>query len=567
MGLISMSERDVKRIQVLAEVRAGKRTVVSAAAVLDLGVRQTFRLMSRYEAGGAGALIHQARGRASNRQLSAGIREYAVELVRTKYADFGPTLATEILREKHSITIGRETLRRWLMADGLWLSRKQRKTFHQPRLRRERFGELVQIDGSDHRWFEDRGEPCTLLVFIDDATSRLMQLRFVLSESTDSYLSAVHAYVLAFGCPVAFYSDKHTVFRVNKPDAVGGSGMTQFGRALAELNIEIICANSSQAKGRVERVNRTLQDRLVKELRLANICDINAGNVFLPAFINQFNERFAIASARPEDLHRPLSIPVEKLTDILCHREQRYVGRQLTLSYDRRRIILERNSLSEGLDGKYVDVYDFPDGRLEVRTKGLLLPYRVFSKDQRVSHTAIVENKRLGHALAVIKAQQDTYFTPKVNTNSQKLGYQKRGRNVYGPDYIEPGTLIAEQQVELRDCSVHSLEVQCQVPPLPYRAFEKDQKVPLAATAENKRLGQALAVAKRMQDLAPAPKVNTNSKKLGYQKRGRQIYGPDYVPKIPVKSAKESPPTKPGRTDGLTRFIRVRQKTAVEMTA
>ncbi len=576
-----MSERDVERIQVLAEVRAGKRTVVSAAAVLDLGVRQTFRLMSRYEAGGAGALIHQARGRASNRQLSAGIREYAVELVRTKYADFGPTLATEILQEKHSITIGRETLRRWLMADGIWLSRKQRKTFHQPRLRRERFGELVQIDGSDHRWFEDRGEPCTLLVFIDDATSRLMQLRFVLSESTDSYLTAVHGYVLAFGCPVAFYSDKHVVFRVNKPNAVGGSGMTQLGRALAELNIEIICANSSQAKGRVERVNRTLQDRLVKELRLANICDISAGNTFLPAFMAQFNERFAIPSARPEDLHRPLSIPVEKLTDILCHREQRYVGSQLTLSYDRKRIILERNSLSEGLEGKYVDVYDFPDDRLEVRTKGLLLPYRVFSKDQRVSHTAIVENKRLGHALAVIKAQQDTYFTPKVNTNSKKLGYEKRGRNVYGPDYIEPGTPIAdgpcrreqnsvgqevandrnldrnkvsetvvEQHVELRDCSVRSHDLRCQVPPLPYRVFEKDQKVPLAETVQNKRLGQALAVAKRMQDLALPPKVNTNSKKLGYQKRGRQIYGPDYVLKIPVKSAKESPTPSPVEQTG-----------------
>jgi transposase len=555
--------------------------VVSAAAVLDLGVRQTFRLLSRYEVGGAGALIHQARGRASNRQLSAGIREYAVELVRTKYADFGPTLATEILQEKHSITIGRETLRRWLMADGIWLSRKQRKTFHQPRLRRERFGELVQIDGSDHRWFEDRGEPCTLLVFIDDATGRLMQLRFVLSESTDSYLTAVHGYVLAFGCPVAFYSDKHSVFRVNKPNAVGGSGMTQLGRALAELNIEIICANSSQAKGRVERVNRTLQDRLVKELRLANICDINAGNAFLPAFMNQFNERFAIASARPEDLHRSLSIPVEKLTDILCHREQRYVGSQLTLSYDRKRIILERNPLSEGLDGKYVDVYDFPDGRLEVRTKGLLLPYRVFSKDQRVSHTAIVENKRLGHALAVIKAQQDTSFTPKVNTNSQKLGYQKRGRNAYGPDYIEPAAPIAdgpcrreqnsvgqevandrnldrnkvsetvvEQQVELRECSVRSLEVRCQVPPLPYRVFEKDQKMLLTETVANKRLGQALAVAKRMQYLALPRKVNTNSQKLGYQKRGRQIYGPDYVPKIPVRSAKESPTPSPVEQTG-----------------
>jgi len=207
-------------------------------------VRQTFRLLSRYEAGGAGALIDQARGRASQSPVERrypGVR--------------GRAGANEVRRP---IIIGRETLRRWLMADSLWLSRKQRKTFHQPRLRRERFGKLVQIDGSDHQWFEDRGEPCTLLVFIDDATSRLMQLRFVLSESTDSSLTAVHGYVLAFGCPVAFYSDKHVVFRVNKPNALGCSGMTQLGRALAELNIEIICANSSQAKGRMERANRTL---------------------------------------------------------------------------------------------------------------------------------------------------------------------------------------------------------------------------------------------------------------------------------------------------------------------
>jgi hypothetical protein len=161
----------------------------------------------------------------------------------------------------------RERLRQ-LVADGLWLSRKQRRSFHQPRMRRESYGELIQIDGSDHRWFEQRGEPCTLLVFIDDATSKLMHLRFVPSESTDSYFSALQGYLNDHGCPVAFYSDKHTVFRVNRPDAKGGSGMTQFGRALAELNIEILCANSSQAKGRVERANRTLQDRLVKELSL-----------------------------------------------------------------------------------------------------------------------------------------------------------------------------------------------------------------------------------------------------------------------------------------------------------
>ena len=228
-----MSERDLKRVEVLTDVLAGRRTVQAAAAVLELGIRQTFRLLARYEEGGGGALLHRARGRASNRQWSSGIREYAMELVRSRYADFGPTLATEMLLERHSIKVGRETLRRWMVAEGLWLSRKQRRSFHQPRLRRESYGELVQIDGSEHRWFEDRGAPCTLLVFIDDATSRLMQLRFVPSESTNSYFEVLQGYLATHGCPVAFYSDKHSVFRVLRRDAKGGQGMTQFGRALA----------------------------------------------------------------------------------------------------------------------------------------------------------------------------------------------------------------------------------------------------------------------------------------------------------------------------------------------
>src|SRR5258707_7946598 len=432
MGWVLMSERDVRRIEVLTEILSGRRTVASAAIVLAISVRQVHRLLIRFREDGGGALIHKGRGQASNHRLSPGVREYALELVRTRYADFGPTLAIEVLLDKHGLKVGRETLRTWMVEDGLWLSRKQRRSFHQPRLRRESYGELVQIDGSDHRWFEQRGEPCTLLVFVDDATSKLMQLRFVPSESTDSYFGALQGYLNDHGCPVAFYSDKHTVFRVNKPEAKGGSGMTQFGRALAELNIEILCANSSQAKGRVERANRTLQDRLVKELRLENVCDIEAGNAFLPKFLQRFNERFALVAAKPENLHRPLNVKPSRLNDILCHREQRHVSEQLTMSYDRKQIILERNDLSEGLGGKYVDLYDFPDGRLEVRWKGHSLPYRIFSKDQRVSHTAVVENKRLGHALAMIKAQQDVKYQPHVKTNSEKGGYQKRGRKVYG---------------------------------------------------------------------------------------------------------------------------------------
>jgi transposase len=437
MAWISMSERDLRRIEVLSDVRVGRRTVAAAAAVLAVSERQAYRLLARYEADGGSGLIHKARGRVSNRSRNEGIRKYAVELVKTRYADFGPTLATEVLLDKHQLRIGKETLRRWMMAEGLWLSRTQRRTFHQPRLRRESYGELIQIDGSDHRWFEQRGEPCTLLVFIDDATSKLMQLRFVPSESTDSYFEALNGYLTEHGCPTAFYSDKHTVFRVNRPDAKGGSGMTQFGRALAELNIEILCANSSQAKGRVERANRTLQDRLVKELRLAGICDMNAGNSFLPQFMEQFNNKFAVPAAKTENLHRRLNVQASRLADILCHREQRHVSHQLSLAYDRRQIILERSDVADKLAGQYVEVYDFSDRPLEVRWKGHLLPYRVFSKDQRVSHTAIVENKRLSHALATVKAQQDIKRPPKIMTNSDKGGYKKRPRQIYGQDYKE----------------------------------------------------------------------------------------------------------------------------------
>src|ERR1700688_289013 len=435
MGWVLMSERDVRRIEVLTEVLSGRRTVASAAVVLAITARQVNRLLIRFREDGGGGLIHKGRGQSSNHSLCDGVRGYVLELVRTRYADFGPTLATEVLLEKHDLRVGRETLRRWMMADGLWLSRTQRRTFHQPRLRRESYGELIQIDGSDHRWFEQRGEPCTLLVFIDDATSKLMQLRFVPSESTDSYFEALDGYLTTHGCPTAFYSDKHTVFRVNRPDAKGGSGMTQCGRALAELNIEILCANSSQAKGRVERANRTLQDRLVKELRLAGICDMAAGNLFLPSFVEHFNERFALPAQKTENLHRALHVKATQLTDILCHREQRHVSQQLTMAYDRKQIILERSEISEKLAGQYVEIYDFIDQPLEVRWKGHLLPYRVFSKDQRVSHTAVVENKRLGHALATVKAQQDIKHMPKVMTNSDKIGYKKRPRQVYGPDY------------------------------------------------------------------------------------------------------------------------------------
>ncbi|MFA1678198.1 ISNCY family transposase [Rhizobium mongolense] len=428
MGLIAMSERDLQRIEILSKVIAGRMTLVSAAHVLDLSTRQVRRLLERISTSGAASIRHKAIGRASNNRISDGIRDYALALVRERYADFGPTLAAEKLAERDGLRVSRETLRQWMSAAGLWLSRKQRRTFHQPRLRREAYGELVQIDGSEHRWFEDRGPACSLLVFIDDATGKLMQLRFVRSESTFSYFEALELYLKEHGAPIAFYSDKHTVFRVPKKDAKGGQGMTQFGRALCELNIEILCANSSQAKGRVERMNRTLQDRLIKDLRLEGICGMDDGNAFLPQFMARYNQRFAIAPTRSDNLHRPVNLALDRLRDILCKREQRYVGAQLTFSFERKRIMLEETEVTRGLVGRYVETYAYADGRLDVRWKGHSLPYRVFDKDQRVTHAAITENKRLGDVLAYIKERQDQQTKPVVKTNSDKNGYVKRAR-------------------------------------------------------------------------------------------------------------------------------------------
>lgn len=406
MGVVLMSKRELNRIDVLARLDGGRLTSVAAAELMRVTTRQTHRLLKRYRDGGASAIANRRRGRPSNNRLADAVRDHAVALVREYYIDFGPTFAAEKLAERHDLKVSRETLRGWMRRAGIWLPRAERKRIQQPRHRREHVGELIQIDGSEHRWFEDRADPCTLLVFVDDATSRLMELRFVPSESTFAYFDALKNYLARHGKPVAFYSDKHSIFRVSNEDAAGGDGMTQFGRALSELNIEILCANTSQAKGRVERAHHTLQDRLVKELRLAGISTIEAANAFLPTFMADYNARFAKPPAREHDLHRPLAANHD-LDDILCWREQRQVSHQLVVNYNRMKLTLQADATSARLRGKMVDVYDFPDGRLQVRWKGMSLPYFAFDKLQRVSHAAIVENKRLGEVLAWIKQRQD----------------------------------------------------------------------------------------------------------------------------------------------------------------
>jgi len=401
-----MSDGELTRLEVLRDLDHRQLTTAAAAQLLRLERRQVFRLLKAYRTEGPTGLISQRRGRPSNRRKPEAVRTKALSIVRERYWDFGPTLAAEKLREVHDIALGRETLRLWMIEAGVWADRKQRrKQVHQPRHRRECVGELVQIDGCEHWWFEDRGPQCTLLVFVDDATSRLMHLQFVESESTFAYFHAARTYLEAWGKPIAFYSDKHGVFRVNHPGALGGDGMTQFGRALHTLNIDIICANSSQAKGRVERAHKTLQDRLVKELRLAGASTLTEGNTLLPAFMADYNTRFAKPPANKKDLHRRLRAG-DDLEDAFAWKEERTLSQALTLQYDKVLFVLEPSDQAKAAIGKRVTVVDHPDGRLSIRFRGVDLPYRIFDKLRQVSQAAIVENKRLGAALAFIRERQ-----------------------------------------------------------------------------------------------------------------------------------------------------------------
>lgn len=416
MTVLAMSHGELSRLDTLMRVERGELRVSDAALILDLKRRQVFRLLDRLRCDGAAGLVSRKRGQPGNRRHSDTLREQITAIVREHYADFGPTLAREYLIERHGIKVSCETLRQLMIKAGLWKDREARRPRpYQPRYRRDCRGELIQIDGSKHWWFEDRGPQCTLLVYIDDATSELMHLRMVESESTFAYMEATRAYIEAHGKPVAFYSDKHTVFRNTRASALG-DGMTHFGRALEALNIEIICANSPQAKGRVERVNATLQDRLVKTMRLEGISTIAQANAFLPGYMAQHNQRFAKAPFDLRDLHRPLAAH-EDLRAAMIWREWRSVSSALTLHYNKAVFILEPTPVSCPLAGKRIEVCEFPDGTLEIRHEGTPLPYRMFDKIRQVNQAAIVENKHLDAALMMARMMQEQLPPRKRNSN------------------------------------------------------------------------------------------------------------------------------------------------------
>jgi transposase len=389
-------------MEVMQRLKEKRLKQKEAAQMLGISIRQVKRLWRAYRQIGAPGLVSARRGKPSNNQLDAGVTQRALDLIKEKYDDFGPTLAHEKLTEVHGLKLSRESVRQIMIAERIWKPKraKQPET-HQMRERRACFGELVQIDGSDHDWFEGRGPRCTLLVYIDDATGQLGELWFVPEETFFGYCEASRHYFERFGKPAAFYSDKHGIFRVNQPRPLGTtSGLTQFGRAMQELGVEIICANSPQAKGRIERANQTLQDRLVKELRLQGISDIDSANAFLSQFRQDYNHRFAVAPRSNHDAHRPLH-KSENLDLILTHQENRTLSKNLTVQFNHVIYQIQSKHPDYAMRKAQVTVCENAQGEVTIRYKNNPLAYTIYQKSPHQAE--VVDSKTLNRHINIPK--------------------------------------------------------------------------------------------------------------------------------------------------------------------
>jgi len=401
--LTVMSHKELDRVGVIRKVVDGELKQTTAAQQLGLSVRQIKRLVRTMRREGPAGLVSKRRGQPSNNRIAAAVRAQAMALVHERYTDFGPTLAHEKLVEMHGFTHSVETLRTWMIADGLWQPRQRKRVaIHQRRPRRPCRGELVQIDGSPHDWFEGRGPRCCLIVFIDDATSQLLALRLVPVETTQAYMETLAGYLAVHGRPVALYSDRHSIFRVNHSDCEGE--LTQFSRALKTLDIEPIHANSPQAKGRVERANQTLQDRLVKELRLRCISDLDAANAFLPAFMADYNQRFAKSPQSPSDAHRCVLHSHADLGLIFSIHHIRKLSKNLTCQFHNREYQITGKGKGYRLRGTLVTLCEAFDGSLTILCNGQQLSYRIL-KDG-ASPIPIENDKSVRESIEQIKQQQ-----------------------------------------------------------------------------------------------------------------------------------------------------------------
>jgi transposase len=385
METYQMSSKEISRLEVMQKLNEKRLRQKEASTILGVSVRQIKRLLKSYRRAGAQGLLSKHRGRTGNNRLREEVTKKALDLLQSKYKGFGPTLAHEKLVEKEKLKISDESVRQLMIVEGLWKARKAKKAaIHQLRERRACVGELVQIDGSPHGWFEGRAEACVLLVFIDDASGKLQQLHFAVNESFFSYGEAAKGYFRQHGKPVAFYSDKHGIFRVNQASVGQGDALTQFGRAMQDLGIQILCANTPQAKGRVERVIQTLQDRLVKELRLRGISSMTDGNAYLPEFMADFNQRFAVEPRSSVNAHRTLTSK-DDLTTILTWQEVRTISKNLTVQFEKVVYQMHTDRPSYALRNACVTVCVNAQQQVTILYKGKSLPYKIYQQQTRQS--------------------------------------------------------------------------------------------------------------------------------------------------------------------------------------
>jgi len=339
MGDICMSDKERRRLGVMVMVESGDLKLTDAFEMLGVSYRQVKRIRKRYLEEGDIGLVHRSRGRESNRGYKEDNKAFVLDLYRQRYPDFGPTLFSEKLSEDHGIGIDHETLRQWLLKEGLWVKSRKRSKHRSWRQRRAHFGELVQLDGSHHDWFEERREKCCLMVMVDDATGRTMALMSE-EETTASAMKLLWLWIDRYGIPKALYTDKKNVYLTERDPTIeeelsGEEPLTAFGKAGCKLGIQIIPAHSPQAKGRVERKNGVFQDRLVKELRLRGISDITATNRLLPEFTEKLNTKFALEPESPSDYHQAIPEGL-LLADVFCWEESRVLANDWTFRFKTR---------------------------------------------------------------------------------------------------------------------------------------------------------------------------------------------------------------------------------------
>lgn len=357
--MVMLRQKDLKRLHVIHKVLEGTMTQAEAAELISLSERQIRRIAKRIRQEGDKGICHAARGKPSHRKLPKKLKNHIVRLYTTTYADFGPTLFTEKLEEREGIVISRETARAWLMEEGAWKKHRRRKEHRQWRERKDRCGELVQMDGSHHDWFEGRGPACVFMGYIDDATGRVYG-RFYGYEGTLPAMDSFGRYIRKYGLPMTVYLDKHTTYKspaepTLEDELNGTEPLSEFGRALGELGVELIHAHSPQAKGRIERLFKTLQDRLVKEMRLEGISTIEEANAFLVSYLPWYNRRFAVPPKKKENLHR--SPEGLDLNAVLCVKTERTLRNDHTIQHERKlyqiedRIRTRRVAVEERIDG------------------------------------------------------------------------------------------------------------------------------------------------------------------------------------------------------------------------